>query len=63
MIYWYKLTLKNLKNFILEPLITGTLQKKSKKFLTLSGFREIKIKYIHNHGFNNFIHWMKKKTS
>ena len=36
-------------------------EKSLKKILTLSGFREIKIKYIHNHGFNNFIHWMKKK--
>ena len=36
-------------------------EKSLKKLLTLTGFREIKFKYIHNHGFNNFIHWMKKK--
>ena len=27
----------------------------------LIGFREIKFKYIHNHGFYNLIHWMNKK--
>ncbi len=36
-------------------------EKSLKKLLMLIGFREIKFKYIHNHGFYNLIHWMNKK--
>lgn len=32
-----------------------------KKLLIIAGFRKIKIRYLHNHGMENFLHWMKNK--
>ena len=56
------LDIKEFKSFYFRTAHYWYFHSKNLRNLLLkAGFKKLKLKYIHNHGFNNFLHWAENK--